>query len=180
MFDFIICRVICSYMMKWSNLLRVFIVCWPLGRAKSRAIESGLGSSSSESRSTMGGGSPLRIAEDHTRGGLEGGRNWGRRSRAPHVFHVRSGDFLSTLFIPFYLFSSPPPSLFYLFFYFGRKRKCWVSFSFFFFLSSAFFFKERKKHISPYLECASEEVPYLRVVLSPAGGILALSPLQYK
>lgn len=135
MFDFIICRVICSYMMKWSNLLRVFIVCWPLGRAKSRAIESGLGSSSFESRSTMGGGSPLRVAEDHTRGGLEGGRNWGRRSRAPHVFHVRSGDFLSTLFIPFYLFSSPPPPLLILFIFLFWKKKKMLGFFLFFFLS---------------------------------------------
>lgn len=95
--------------------------------------------------------------------------------RTPVPGHLTFFTFvLATFFLLFlflFIYFPLPPSFF---FYSGRKRKCWVSFSFSFFFS--FFFSWIETHISPFFEC--EEVPYLRVVLSPAGGILALSPLQ--
>lgn len=99
----------------------------------------------------------------------------GEKLRTPVPGHLTFFTFvLATFFLLFlflFIYFPLPPSFF---FYSGRKRKCWVSFSFSFFFS--FFFSWIETHISPFFEC--EEVPYLRVVLSPAGGILALSPLQ--
>ena len=142
-------------MVKSLACFHCVLATWPSQVSGQRAIESGLGSSSSECRSTKGGGSPLRVAEDHTRGGLkEGGREKLRTPVPEHLTFftfVLATFFLLFLFLFIYFPLSPPPSLFYLFFYFGRKRKCWVSFSFFFFfLSSVFFFLKKERNTFPH------------------------------
>lgn len=98
------------------------------------------------------------------------GRNWGRLFPGTSRF---SRSFWRLSFFSFYsflfIFLYPPPFFFILE---GKENVGFLSL----FLSSSPFFSWIETHISPFFEC--EEVPYLRVVLSPAGGILALSPLQ--
>lgn len=159
---------------KSPSLACVFIVLLSVCQV-CRAIESGLGSSSSsESRSTMGGGSPplkegLKTKEGYRRG---------EKLRTPVPGHLTFFTFvLATFFLLFlflFIYFPLPPSFFFFLFW---KEKKMLGFFLFFFLSSPFF-SWIETHISPFFEC--EEVPYLRVVLSPASGILALSPLQYK
>ena len=108
------------------------------------------------------------MEKSRTRGVLRAKGGWekSRTTRLLHVFHVRSGDFLSSLFF-FFFFSFVP---FFLYF-----PKMLASFS-----------SKKEKAFSVGTQhfpvcvcvCQRRQVPYLRVVLSPAGGAQALSPLH--
>ena len=132
-------------MVKSLACFHCVLATWPSQVSGQRAIESGLGSSSSECRSTKGGGSPLRVAEDHTRGGLkEGGRE---KLRTPVPEHLTFFTFvLATFFLLFlFLFSyssrPPPPPYFIYFFILEEKENVgFLSLFFFSFFLLSFFF----------------------------------------
>ena len=134
-------------MVKSLACFHCVLATWPSQVSGQRAIESGLGSSSSECRSTKGGGSPLRVAEDHTRGGLkEGGRE---KLRTPVPEHLTFFTFVLATF--FLIFLSPPPLLILFIFLFWKKKKMLGFFLFFFFfLSSVFFFLKKERNTFPH------------------------------